>query len=128
MASVGHLSDHNHLDLRVLHGDGTTTVAKKGGDGMGYSGDTHQKGETVIASIDNHGYVLAPLPVAPANEADTVLLPEGLKGLKRVAKLTGLGLEGADLMHPLRFSKDSQGLAREGYVREATGQIAGAES
>ena len=36
-------------------------------------------------------------PVAPVNEADTVLLPEGLKGLKRVAKLTGLVLTGAYL-------------------------------
>lgn len=97
IASVGHLSDHHQLDLRVLHGDGTNTVAKKGGDGLGYSGYKHQKGEKVIAIIDNHGYVLAPLPVAPVNEADTVLLPEGLKGLKRVAKLTGLVLEGVYL-------------------------------
>jgi transposase len=31
MASVAHLSEEKHLDLRVLHGDGTNTVAKKGG-------------------------------------------------------------------------------------------------
>jgi transposase len=30
MASVKHLSDEKKLDLRVLHGDGTNTVAKKG--------------------------------------------------------------------------------------------------
>jgi transposase len=30
MASVGHLSDEKKLDVRVLHGDGTNTVAKKG--------------------------------------------------------------------------------------------------
>jgi transposase len=30
IASVGHLSDDKKLDLRVLHGDGTNTVAKKG--------------------------------------------------------------------------------------------------
>jgi transposase len=30
-ASVAHLSEEKHLDLRVLHGDGTNTVAKKGG-------------------------------------------------------------------------------------------------
>jgi transposase len=95
IASVVHLSDQHQLDLRVLHGDGTNTVAKKGGDGIGYSGHKHQKGEKVIAIIDNNGYVLAPLPVAPVNEADTVLLPEGLKTLKRVAKLTGLGLTGS---------------------------------
>lgn len=97
IASVAYLADHNQLDLNVLHGDGTNTVAKKGGDGIGYSGHKHQKGEKVIAIIENNGYVLAPLPVAPVNEADTVLLPEGLKALKRVAKLTGLDLTGAYL-------------------------------
>jgi transposase len=30
MASVAHLSAEKHLDLGVLHGDGTHTVAKKG--------------------------------------------------------------------------------------------------
>src|SRR6266478_7784925 len=97
IASVAHLSEHNQLDLSVLHGDGTNTVAKKGGDGIGYSDHKHQQGEKVIAIIDNNGDVLAPLPVAPVNEADTVLLPEGLKALKRVAKRTGLVLEGAYL-------------------------------
>jgi hypothetical protein len=97
IASVAYLADHNQLDLNVLHGDGTNTVAKKGGDGIGYSGHKHQKGEKVIAIIENNGYVLAPLPVAPVNEADTVLLPEGLKALKRGAKLTGLDLTGAYL-------------------------------
>src|SRR5712692_11891725 len=97
IASVGYLSDHNQLDLSVLHGDGTNTVAKKGGDGIGYSGHKQQKGEKVIAIIDNNGYVLAPLPVAPVNEADMVLLPEGLKALKRVAKEVGLDLKGAYL-------------------------------
>jgi transposase len=91
-ASVGHLAAHNQLGLSVLHGDGTNTVAKKGGDGIGYSGHKHQKGEKVIAIIDNNGYVLAPLPVAPVDEADTVLLPEGIKALKRMVKQTGLSL------------------------------------
>ncbi len=97
IASVGNLADHNQLDLSVLHGDGTNTVAKKGGDGIGYSGYKHQKGEKVIAIIDNNGYVLAPLPVAPVNEVDMVLLPESLKALKRVAKLMGLDLDKAYL-------------------------------
>jgi transposase len=30
IASVAHLAAEQHLDLRVLHGDGTNTVAKKG--------------------------------------------------------------------------------------------------
>src|SRR6266508_2919169 len=33
-ASVRHLSDEKKLDLRVLHGDGTNTVAKKGVMGL----------------------------------------------------------------------------------------------
>jgi len=46
---------------------------------------------------DNHGYVLSPLPVAPVNETDMLLLPEGLKALKKVAKMVGLVLTGAYL-------------------------------
>jgi hypothetical protein len=46
---------------------------------------------------DHHGYVLSPLPVAPVNETDMVLLPNGLKALKQVAKMTGLVLTGAYL-------------------------------
>src|SRR4030095_14845882 len=34
-ASVAYLADEKQLDLRVLHGDGTNTVAKKGGMGLG---------------------------------------------------------------------------------------------
>ena len=96
VASVRHLAAEKQLDISVLHGDGTNTVAKRG-DGIGYSGHKHQKGEKVIAIIDNHGYVLAPVPVAPVNEADMVLLPEGLKALKEVAKEVGLDLRGAYL-------------------------------
>jgi hypothetical protein len=44
---------------------------------------------------DNHGYVLAPVPVAPVNETDMVLFPDGLKALKRMAKEVGLDLRGA---------------------------------
>ena len=97
IASVEHLSDHHRLDLDLLHGDGTNTVAKKGGDGIGYSGHKHQRGEKVIAIIDNHGYVLSPLPVAPVNEAEMVLLPGALRVLKCVAKLLQWDLEGAYL-------------------------------
>src|SRR4051812_49957675 len=97
IASVRHLAEQHHLDLSILHGDGSNTVAKKGGDGIGYSGHKHQKGEKVLAIVDNNGFVLAPLPVAPVNEADTVLLPDGLNALKRVARLTDLKIAGSYL-------------------------------
>ena len=45
--------------------------------------------------IDNNGYVLSPLPVAPVNQTDMVLFPEGLKALTKVAKEVGLDLRGA---------------------------------
>jgi hypothetical protein len=70
---------------------------QKRGDGIGYAGHKHQKGEKVIAIIDNHGYILAPVPVAPVNETDMVLLPESLRALKKVAKEVGLDLRGAYL-------------------------------
>ena len=46
-------------------------------DGIGFSGYKRQKGEKVIAITNNHGSVLAPVPVAPVNETDMVLFPEG---------------------------------------------------
>jgi hypothetical protein len=55
------LDKHKKLDLSVLHGDGSNTVAKKGGEGIGYSGHKHQTGEKVIAIADKRGNVLAPL-------------------------------------------------------------------
>jgi len=67
---------------------------------MGYSGHKHQKGDKVIAIIDNHGYVLAPVPVAPVNATDMALLPEGLKALKEVAKEVGLDLRGVISLSP----------------------------
>jgi Transposase DDE domain len=70
---------------------------QKGGDGIGFSGYKHQKGEKIIAIIDNYGSVLAPVPVAAVNETDMVLLPEGLHALKQVAKEVGLDLRGAYL-------------------------------
>src|SRR5258707_12619153 len=97
IASVRHLAEHQQLDLNILHGDGTNTVAKKGGDGIGYSGHKHQRGEKIIAIVDNNGFVLAPLPVAPVNETDTVLLSEGLNTLKRVARRTDLKIDGSYL-------------------------------
>jgi Transposase DDE domain len=64
---------------------------------MSYSGYKHQQGEKVIAIIDHHGYVLAPVPVAPVNETDMVLLPKSLHALKQVAKEVGLDVRGAYL-------------------------------
>jgi transposase len=44
VASVRHLAVEKQLDLRVLHGDGTNTVAKKGAMGLGTRGTNTRKG------------------------------------------------------------------------------------
>jgi len=44
VASVRHLAAEKQLDLRVLHGDGTNTVAKKGGMGSASRGTNIRKG------------------------------------------------------------------------------------
>ena len=51
----------------------------------------------MIAVVENHGYVLSPLTMAPGNEVDRVLLPAGLKDLKRVTREVGLYVTGAVL-------------------------------
>src|SRR5215510_12855713 len=44
VARVRHLAAEKHLDLSVLHGDGTNTVAKKGAMGLGSRGTNTRKG------------------------------------------------------------------------------------
>ena len=45
IASVAHLSAEKHLDLSILHGDGTNTVAKKGGMALGAQATNTRKGK-----------------------------------------------------------------------------------
>src|SRR5215467_236926 len=44
VASVRHLAAEKQLDLSVLHGDGTNTVAKKGGMALGSRGINTRRG------------------------------------------------------------------------------------
>ena len=44
LASVQHLAAAKHLDTSVLHGDGTNTVAKKGGMASGTRGTNTRRG------------------------------------------------------------------------------------
>lgn len=44
VASVRHLATEKHLDLRVLHGDGTNTVAKKGAMGLATQATSMRRG------------------------------------------------------------------------------------
>src|SRR5207244_911423 len=50
VASVRHLAAEKHLDLRVLHGDGTNTVAKKGGMVLGTRGTNTRRATRSLPS------------------------------------------------------------------------------
>lgn len=93
--SVTTLAKNELLNTEILHGDGTTTAAKKGGDVIGYSGHKHQKGEKIVAITDRNANIIAPFVVAPANKNECDLFPRALNGLKKIAKRVGINLPGA---------------------------------
>jgi transposase len=93
--SVHKLHQDQLLDLTVIHGDGTTTAAKKGGDNLGYSGHKHLKGDKVVAFCDRHCNVIAPFICAPGNRNESPLLREALPRLSQMARAIGMDLQGA---------------------------------
>lgn len=92
IGSVSLLHQREYLDISVIHGDGTTTVAKKGGDNLGFSGHKHLKGDKVVAFCDRHCNVIAPFVSAPGNRNESPLLKEALPQVTRIAKQVGLDL------------------------------------
>src|SRR5947208_8027807 len=50
IASVRHLAAEKHLDTSVLHGDGTTTVAKKGGMALATQGTNTRRARRSLPS------------------------------------------------------------------------------
>jgi transposase len=93
--SVSRLHDDQLLDLTVIHGDGTTTAAKKGGDNLGYSGHKHLTGDKVVAFCDRNCNIIAPFICAPGNRNESPLLRDALPGLTRMAHAIGMDLQGS---------------------------------
>jgi len=91
--SVSLLHQKGDLDISVIHGDGTTTAAKKGGDNLGFSGHKHFKGDKVVAFCDRHGNVIAPFIAAPGNRNESPLLLKALPQMTRIAHKVGLNLK-----------------------------------
>lgn len=92
--SVQRLLKDGRFDLSIIHGDGTTTAAKKGGDMIGRNGHKNIKGEKVVAFVDRLCNVLCPFTIAPGNASEMTLLPEALKDLKVFLKKMGISLKG----------------------------------
>ena len=95
MGSVQALFDNNLLDTSVVHGDGTTTDAKKGGDNIAFSGHKHLRGDKVIPFCDRNCNVLAPFVSAPGNRNESPLLPGALAKLTGIARAVGINLRGS---------------------------------
>jgi transposase len=89
------LNKRQCLDLSIIHGDGTTTTAKKGGDNLGFNGHKHMKGDKTVAFCDRNCNIIAPFIAAAGNRNECPLLPEAFKPLKAISKAVGLELKGA---------------------------------
>ena len=94
IASVKLLLENNLLDTDILHGDGTSTVAKKGGDNLGRNGHKHHKGDKVVAICDRKCNIIAPFITAPGNANECPLFQKALLSLKEITKLLGIDLSG----------------------------------
>jgi len=92
LGSVCRLHQDQLLDTSIIHGDGTTKAAKKGGDNIGFSGHKKMKGDKVVAFCDRNCNVIAPFVSAPGNRNESPLLREALPQLTRIAKAIGLDL------------------------------------
>jgi transposase len=92
--SVATLHQANLLDATVIHGDGTTTSAKKGGDNIGFSGHKKVKGDKIVAFCDRNCNVIAPFVSAPGNRNESPLLREALPLVTRIAHAVGINLHG----------------------------------
>ena len=92
--SVSTLLQADLLDTTVIHGDGTTTAAKKGGDNIGFSGHKKMKGDKIVAFCDRNCNVIAPFVAAAGNRNESPMFREALPQVTRLAHAIGLGLQG----------------------------------
>ena len=92
--SVIELEQHGLLDFSILHGDGSLTTAKKGGDVIGYSGHKHFKGEKIVAIVDRNVNVLTPFTTVPANKHESPLFSDALMHLKNIVGKIGSVIKG----------------------------------
>jgi transposase len=93
--TVRQLHQDQLLELSVIHGDGMTTAAKKGGDNLGYSGHKHLKGCKVVAFCDRDCNIIAPFVTAPGNRNESPLLRNALPKLTDMARAIGADLRGS---------------------------------
>ena len=87
VGSVSVLHEKGHLDTSVIHGDGTTTAAKKGGDNLGFNGHKHMRRDKIVAFCDRNCNVIAPFVTAPGNRNELPLLRKVLPQVTHIAQM-----------------------------------------
>jgi transposase len=95
VSSVSNLQINGLLDVSILHGDGTSTAAKKGGDNLGRNGHKHHKGDKVVAFCDRGCNVIAPFITASGNANECPLFPAAFTPLKQITKTLGINIIGS---------------------------------
>jgi hypothetical protein len=90
---VSRLHEDDRLDTAVIHGDGTTAAAKKGGDNLGFSGHKKVKDDKVVAFCDRRCNVIAPFVTAPGNRNESPLPREVLPEVMRIVREVGVDLQ-----------------------------------
>jgi transposase len=93
--SVLTLAQHGLLNTTVVHGDGTTSAAKKGGDNIGFNGHKRVKGDKVVPFCDRNCNVVSPFVAAPGNRNESLLLRPALAKLTGIARAVGIDLQGS---------------------------------
>jgi hypothetical protein len=89
------LFKNDKLDLSIVHGDGSVTPAKKGGEMIAYNGHKKIKGDTILPVVDRNVNVLSPYTTAPANRNESPLFKHVIDNFKAICKKTGLAIKGA---------------------------------
>ena len=84
--SIRRLQNNNLLDISIIHGDGSTTAAKRGGDKIGYNGHKKMKGEKLVAFCDRNCNILAPYTTVAGNEHEGKWLKSAFSNLKDICK------------------------------------------
>ncbi len=93
-STVLYLKNKNLLDTSILHGDGTVTAAKKGGEDVAYSGHKHFKSQKIVAFVDRNCNVISPFTTAPGNQHESTLFDHAFSHLKYILKKTEINIKG----------------------------------
>lgn len=78
------------LNLSEINLDGSHTIAKKGGQSVGYQGRKKSKTSNIISMIDKQGYVIANTDIIEGNHNDLFEFDHNLKNMLKELKISGL--------------------------------------